>query len=281
MNFYVKYKDFLRMYVDKKYLQQYKNVRILAENFVGNSYIVLFETQEDFSFQSMPVVHRFILVENVSKPIISELKLVPNSDGYITMNKSELSKILGEKQYKHLAERGLAMTEETALSLNNRFCWHRLVACVYYNCLGKEVHHINKAVTDNNINNLVPLKKSEHQIIENMDAENGKNSSLWYQEQEKLKIMKQKRKTVASNDNVIEEIIKCFAQGYSVSDIVKKLNRRVKKSSVYKIIGRFHYVKEFLFWLDNYEQQACERLNGNSKKRWEKVIEFENRKYRT
>ena len=278
MGFYAKYRKFLREYVDKKYLQQYKNVTVLAENFVNNAYIVLFEIQEDFSFHHMPAVRRYILVENVSKPILSELKLVPNSDGYITMNKSVLAQILGEKLYKCLAQKGLAMTEETALSLNNRFCWHRLVACIYYNCIGKEIHHINKDVTDNNINNLVPLKKNEHQTIEKMDSENCKNISLWYQDQEKIK-RRRKRETIASNDNVIKEIIESFLLGDSVSKIVKKLNRRIKKSSVYKIIGRFHYAKEFLFWLHNQEQQACKRLYGNSKKRWGKIIEYENLKH--
>ena len=64
MDFNTNYRDFLREYIDKKYLQQYNNLIVLAENFVDNYYVVLFETQEDTLYHTMPVngLQRSVLV---------------------------------------------------------------------------------------------------------------------------------------------------------------------------------------------------------------------------
>lgn len=275
MDIHAKYRQFLREYVDKKYLQHQKNVTVLGENFVDNYYVVLFEIQEDSLYHPMPETHRFILVENVGSPLIAELKLVPNSDGYVTMNKANLSNIVGKKLYRKFANRGIAMTTEIGLRLNNRFCWHRLVACLYYcDCLENEIHHINEDITDNNINNLIPLKKSEHNIIKK-DKAHGRNFAIGIQEQEKAKAFKKKRETVASNDELILDVIELSMCGYTVNKIIKKFNKRIQKSSIYKIIKKIYYKKEFVFWLQNQSLPAWGQLNGNYIDRWCKIIKFE------
>lgn len=279
MDFNTNYRDFLREYIDKKYLQQYNNLIVLAENFVDNYYVVLFETQEDTLYHTMPVIHRFILVENIEEPIIKELKALPHPDGYITMSKAELAKIVGDKLYNKLVCRGIATTKEIGYRKNNRFSWHRLVACIYYNCLDKEVHHINKVRIDNNIKNLIPLEKQEHAQIENLDEENARNLALDILCSLKAKL-KRKRQTVANNVDLIHEILECSMCGYKTTKLIKKYRHYIKKSSIYEIVKKGYYFSMFLYWLQNKEQQAWGRLNGNSLKRWIKIIEFENQKYR-
>ena len=125
---------------------------------------------------------------------------------------------------------------------------------------------------------MLPIEKGCHSAIDK-DIANGKNLSLMFQEQLKNKYHN-KRNTVASNSELVEEIAEMLWLGYKVNKIVKLLNHRIEKTSVYKIRGNFYYFKEFLFWLNHQEQQAWERLDGKSLKRWEKVIEFENPKHR-
>lgn len=45
-NLKAKYQTFLREYVDKKWLQQFKNAVVLGERLIAGYYIVIFETPE-------------------------------------------------------------------------------------------------------------------------------------------------------------------------------------------------------------------------------------------
>ncbi len=45
MNLIKLYQNFLRLHVDKKWLQNYKNAVVLGERFIGNYYIVIFEAE--------------------------------------------------------------------------------------------------------------------------------------------------------------------------------------------------------------------------------------------
>ena len=47
MNIKQKYRNFLRQLVDKKYLENYKNVTVIGENLINGYYIVIFETEID------------------------------------------------------------------------------------------------------------------------------------------------------------------------------------------------------------------------------------------
>ncbi len=44
-----KYQNFLRQFVDKKYLQKYEIVTVLGDKILNGYYIVIFEVQEDFT----------------------------------------------------------------------------------------------------------------------------------------------------------------------------------------------------------------------------------------
>ena len=273
MDIYAKYRQFLREYVDKKYLQHYKNVTVLGENFVDNYYVVLFETQEDSLYHPMPEMRRFILVENIEKPILSKLIPQPDKKGYITMKKSELKGIVGNRLYNKFANQGIATTKEIGLRTNKRFCWHRLIACLYYNCIDKQIHHINRHISDNSINNLVPLKESTHKKIDNFDF-NGNFLSIDYQEHEKYKIRRTKR-TIAKDDDVIMDIIHFSLNGHKIKTIINKKKRILKKSSIYKIVKIIYYKKEFLNWLQNQQEPAWEQLDGKFNNRWCEIIKFE------
>ena len=267
------YRLFLRAHVENNYISKYKNALILGENFVKSCYIVLFEVKE--IAESEINVKRFILIENIKNPILLELKIVPNSDGYITISKKHFNKNLPIKIVKKLANKGIASTIEIGLKTDKSFCWHRLVACLYYNCLEKEVHHImSEDITCNDITNLIPVSKSFHTSLHNMDL--SLSISLAREEQSVLRrkyyIEKQ---TIASNAELIFQILKLKNDGIKPNQIIKKVKKSIKKSKVYEILSIFYYSKSFIEWLKTQENKEFTELYGNLSKSWIKILEFE------
>lgn len=263
------YRFFLRAYVENNYISKYKNALILGENFLGSYYVVIFENFEVLK------VKRFLLIENISQPILLELKPTPNTDGYITMSKKHLNKNLPKKIIKSFASRGYASTIEIGLKTNKSFCWHRLVACLYYNCLGKEIHHIMpEDKTCNDITNLVPLKKHFHNNLHKLDLAFA--TSLARNEQTILRKKSFKENiTVANNDELLWEILKLKNTGMKPKSIILIFHKLIKKSKIYEILSFYHYSKEFVIWLKIQQKQCFTELYGNLSEAWNKIIEFE------
>ena len=263
------YRFFLRAYVENNYISKYKNALILGENFLGSYYVVIFENFEVLK------VKRFLLIENISQPILLELKPTPNTDGYITMSKKHLNKNLPKKIIKSFASRGYASPIEIGLKTNKSFCWHRLVACLYYNCLGKEIHHIMpEDITCNDITNLIPVNKSFHTSLHNMDLSLSISLAREVQSVLRRKYYTEKQ-TVASNAELIFQILKLKNDGINPNQIIKKVKRSIKKSKVYEILSIFYYSKSFIEWLETQENKEFTELYGNLSESWIKILEFE------
>ena len=218
---------------------------------------------------------RFILIENIKEPIILELNKQPHREGYITINKADLANNIPYKLLKILAKRGLASSEEIGLRTNKRFCWHRLVACLYYNCIGKFVHHIHKDSRNiNDITNLIVLNEIEHKSIDN-DRINYLERGLEIQKNLKDNFFKPNKQTLANNDHIILKILILKKKGLNNRRIIKKLKTKIKQTKVYEHIKTFFYIDDFLRWLESEQNKPIQRLNEKIRKRWQKIIDFE------
>ena len=218
---------------------------------------------------------RFLLIENIKVPIILELQKQPHKEGYITINKADLANNIPLKLRKILAQRGLASNEEIGMKTNKRFCWHRLVACLYYNCIGRFVHHIYKNSLDtNDITNLIVVDEKQHKSIDN-DKKNCIRRGLKIQKILKDELFKQPKQTLANNDNIILKILELKKQGHSNKKIIKKLQSKIKQTKIYEHVKTFFYVDDFLKWLESKQNKPIHMLNEKTSKRWRKIIAFE------
>ena len=91
----------------------------------------------------------------------------------------------------------------------------------------------------------------------------------------KRKIFKTKNQTIASNDEIILEILNLKVQGLKTNAIIKKLKSKIKKSSVYKIIKEFFYAKEFLNAIKNGTIREFSEFDGKIMDKWEYIKAFE------
>ena len=151
----------MRLYVDKKYFKWFISVNILGDGFLGKYYITLFKA---VGVSSLCTSKYYVIVENIEKPIHFELKTVSHIDKYVVFSKNDLKNNIPNDLYNLLVKRGLYNSAETGYSKNNSRCGHyRLVACLYQNILGKEIHHIYKNIGLNDITNIVPIEKPLHE----------------------------------------------------------------------------------------------------------------------
>lgn len=234
------YQNFLHSFIIEKYLKNFGKIKILGKNFIENYYFLIFETIEQNQTY-------FLIIENINNPIFEKLKVIKNPDNYIVVDKRHFTEIVPIKIRKKLAKRGLCSSFEIGMKANKYFCLHRLVACLYFNCIGFEVHHINKNPSDNYFLNLVPLKTSHHKLID-ADLQNGE---LFAKEEQfyLLNKLKKNYKTVASNKDVLNEFLNLKNKNYSLKEILRKLKRYLKKSKIYELNLFFHYSNEFKNWV--------------------------------
>ena len=174
----------------KSYLKNYESVEILGQNFLENLFVTVFETKKQNS------TFRYLLIENIKKSVVYELKILPNLDGYIVFCKQDYARKIPLNIRKKFAKKGIAMTHERGLKNNKSLCFHRLVASLYYNCLNLEIHHIDKNKHNNFFENLVPLTAQKHKEIENC-------FELSLKEKENLTNKTKNKITLAKNDNLI------------------------------------------------------------------------------
>ena len=235
------YKRFLHSFVVEKHLKKFSEIKILGENFIENCYFLIFEVLEEKQTY-------FLIIENIEKPIFEKLKAIKNPDNYMVVNKKHFAQIVPIKIREKLAKRGLCSNFEIGMKKNKYFCLHRFVACLYFNCIGFEVHHINKNPCDNHYLNLVPLKPAYHKLVDS-DLQNGELFAK-DEQQHLLGRSYKSYRTVANNDSLLNEFINLKNQNFSMKEIASKLNRYLKKSKIYELNLFFYYSKGFQKWLE-------------------------------
>ena len=129
-------------------------------------------------------------------------------------------------------------------------------------------------ITCNDITNLIPVNKSFHNSLHNMDLYLSTSLAREVQSVLRRKYYTEKQ-TVASNAELIFQILKLKNDGIKPNQIIKKVKRSIKKSKVYEILSIFYYSKNFIEWLKIQQKQCFTELYGNLSESWIKILEFE------
>lgn len=236
---------YLSQEIRNKYLYQFNDYTILGQNFVDTTYMMVVEVR-DTSYSSKSSF--YIIKENVKNPKMSELKVDIYRDNYIRLNQDGLKEILGEKIFKKLLQNGLFKSKKKR-DYNARTSMQRLVACLYANITGFEIHHINKNKSDNRFVNLVPLDGDTNKRIENLPTEEmiqfGETKHNEWVEQ----INKRKRSTLSENSLLIYDILS-HSIGKKVKEVHRLFKDKIKSIKVIgKILNTFFYKENFLKYL--------------------------------
>lgn len=159
------YRDFMRLKTHNKHLKpEYKC--ILAEVLILGFYVMLVQTAEWGLKDKSSLL---IIIENVENSYAIEFSTKFNKDGYVLASKRRLKNQLPRELYDFLIKRGLNKDLEIGLEGKSDFLVHRLVACLYYNILGLEVHHFDTTPINNYIWNLVPVEENVHDEWKKLD----------------------------------------------------------------------------------------------------------------
>lgn len=274
MSMILNYRKFLREKLEKEFFISQDKYLILGENFLENAYFV-------FVQNCMSVYNSSYYLFIVDKNKIAKFKIevCKNHDGYIRIYKKTLFSIIGRKYYSIFAKHGLATTEEVALRLENYCCFHRLVLVLYVSMLNLHTHHINLRRNENCITNIIPINSILHDSMHKSDAfDNFEDIGNYLQEffLKTLKKSQTKRKTIAQDDEIIEQVLRHNVKGDSVIEIQKALNNKISKRSIYNILEQFHsYRAEFLEWLERKVRTPIQELDAKSETRWCKILEFD------
>lgn len=223
----------------------------------------------------MELISRYLIIENIKNSKIFKIETTPHKDGYVITSRKCLQDFIPERAFKTLLEQGLYMTEKAKNSSHdNKIGLHRLNLCLYEKIAGISVHHIDKDKQNNCIMNLLPITNEKiHTVLDHEDSSFELANKL--QKKFKDKIYKPRNQTVASNDDIILEILNLKLQGLAVEEILKELNFKIKNSSVYKIIKEFFYAKEFLEAIKDDSVQDFSEFDGKIFKKWEYIKAFE------
>ena len=217
-----------------------------------------------------------MLVENIEKPILIELEQVPHSENYVVFLKNNLRGKLPPALFNKLARNGLYSTIENGIKEDDtRFGLNRLIACLYQNILGLQVHHIDKKLHWNDVTSIVPIDKDKHNWIHSLLNGEDIVESRKLQAEQKNKIFK-RRHTLASNNDLVFELIKMKSQNMKPKEIIKLLKGKLKKSTIYANIKYFFYPNEFLKWIIGKKNITLPPLDGKFNERWQKILEFDN-----
>lgn len=201
------YHIFLRLLIDEMYFQNYDDVTVLAERFVGRYYIIIFIAVEN------SIKTHYMLVENIKKPNLIEFEEDSINKLYSTYRKHWFkAQLKNNRLYRRLAHMGLYKRIKSGLSNDNGlFNQHRLIMCLYQNILGMEVHHISKNKKQNEICNLVRFFHDSHAWVDNLPLEAteiGVEVSLRMQKRQKKKIFKPNRQSKVQNEYLVLELLK-------------------------------------------------------------------------
>lgn len=219
----------------------------------------------------------YIVVCNLKNSICFELPVNVQENNYARFYKNSLKHNIPLKLYEKLIKKGLFLNLSVGNNSNNSECTiHRLVACLYYNCLGKEIHHISKNKTENHICNLIPVSKKLHIQLDNIDME----SNLYNSELVQIELLKKlkSRMTLAKNDELIYEILGDLTNGFTISELIQKYKSKIKKSTIYNLVAKYILFGDFIIWLKSHALTCNEELNGKLSSNWDNIIHFEQAK---
>ena len=190
------YRDLMRHRING-YVAGSNDAMVLAENFIENEYWAVIQLDDCI----------LLIVENIGNPIYLKLKTKFNESGYLITSKRNLKNNLSEKQFKCIIHRGLNEDLDIGLNSLSDFLVHRMVAAVYYNIIGLQIHHLDKSRTNNYIWNLVPIDGAAHLLMGESDRMEEFDKAI---ELERALQDEQFRRTNRTkvNDEVIEEILK-------------------------------------------------------------------------
>lgn len=274
MSMILNYRKFLREKLEKSVFVNHDNFLILGENFIENVYFVFVQDVIPAS-----PANYYLYVIDKNQTINFRIKVCRNRDKYIRVYKKVLYSILGDKYYSIFVRHGLATTEEIGHKLNNYCCFHRLILALYVHMLKLHTHHINLVRNENYITNIVPINSLLHEAMHKSDAfDNFEDIGNYLQEffLKTLKKSQTKRKTIAKDDEIIEQVLRHNVKGNSVIEIRKALNNKISKRSIYNILEQFHsYKAEFLEWLERKVRTPIQELDAKSEARWCKILEFD------
>ncbi len=265
------YRKFLREYLENKELYKYDNLIVLGENILEKVYIAICEQK------IADKTKYFIFIIDKNKIQKFSIKASGHKDGYIRVYKKHLYKILGSKYYKIFAKNGLARSVETAYNFENYCCWHRLVLSLYTDMLNHDTHHINQKRMESDISNIVPIHTIFHEEMhktyyDEMIGQLLQDGFIYNLRHPK----KNKRQTLANNDEIIKDILKYVESNLNVKTIHKKLSRKISERTIYNILNKYHsYRKEFLEWLQRQERTPSQDLDAKSEQRWGKIYYFD------
>lgn len=223
----------------------------------------------------MELISRYLIIENIKVSKIFKIETVAHKDGYVITSRKCLQDFMPVNAFKSLLKQGLYMTEKAKnSSYDNKIGLHRLNLCLYVDITGISVHHIDKNKQNNYILNLLPISSEKiHTELDHSDPNLELACNL--QKDFKRKIFKTKNQTIASNDEIILEILNLKVQGLKTNAIIKKLKSKIKKSSVYKIIKEFFYAKDFLNAIKNGTIRELSEFDGKTMDKWEYIKAFE------
>lgn len=266
------YQSFMRQRVDEKYFQGFSSVNILGEGFLNEFYIVIFLANDWLS----PFIDRYyILIENIEKPILIELRRAPHKDNYVVFCKDDLRHNIPKALFNALIKNGLYEKAVNGLKKNNSyFGLSRLVACLYQNIIGVRVHHIHKNVGLNDVTRLLPVRENIHDILDALPVDEGVKKSIEIQIRQKKKIFKH-RNTLASDDDLILDILKMRGAKIESKKIIKKMKGKIGRSKIYEHIKFFFYSHEYLKLVENKTEQELSAINGFPSKSWAKILDYE------
>jgi len=219
----------------------------------------------------------YVVICNLKNNICFELPVNVQANNYARFYKNSLKHSIPLKLYKKLIKRGLFLNLSVGNNSKNSECTiHRLVACLYYKCLGKEIHHISKNKTENHICNLIPVSKKLHIHLDNIDME----SNLYNSELEQIELLKKlkSRTTLAKNDGLIYEILENFSKGSTILELIQQYKCKVKKSTIYNLVAKYILFEDFIIWLESHALTCNEELNGKLSSNWDNIIHFEQAK---
>lgn len=195
-----RYRDFLRCKVNSKHIEPYYKY-VLGENFASKYYVTIVQTAEFGLKNSL-----LIIIENVENSYNIEFSTKINDDGYVLASKRRLKNQLPKELYDFFIENGLNIDYEVGLNGMSDFLVHRLVACLYYNILGLEIHHYNYLSTCNHIWNLQPVEPKIHDEWKKLD----RDKEFYLAEEKEIEMKKRyfDREYRSKGNNNVVDILK-------------------------------------------------------------------------
>ncbi len=272
MNEFLKnlYHGYIKAKFNEEHVLYNPNTFVMGENILDGYYFLLLDDW-NISFSQV-----YLIVENCKTPCyLSVTTKEPNPYKYCTFRKSVLKNFMPKGAFNALINNGLYKDYSKAISsIDNLASVHRLNMCLYTDIKDLEVHHNNKIKTDNYIANLTPVEEKLHDALDMLPEPEFSRLTNKLHFEFKQSLMKPRRDSVASRDEVVLDIILLLWKGLAPIEIEKKLGGRVHKSKIYEIKNYYFYLDEFLEYLYNGFVKGVSTFDGIYDYQWTRMWDF-------